>query len=262
MFIIVNKFKKERELKRDFQKTNALDIDMKNPEFENGILLGAKCCQIQEAYIPRGVQKINPNAFFDCKQLKTVLIPKTVTHIGDNAFAGCENLEEVTIPASVQYIGNRAFHNCRNLKRVIFEGKEKVYARVELGSFVFAGCESLEEVKFNESLLYVPSYAFYDCKSLTQLELPDSCQQVREKAFEGSGIEKLRLGVNLLVDDFDLTSIKNLNNLSEISIPRHNANAYSSRLFVNGIHCRVVEEIDYQDKVKMPIYDKEEGMVR
>lgn len=71
--------------------------------------------EIEDLYIPEGVEEINDYAFFGCKKLKSIRFAKKckLRRIGRGAFAGT-SLESVVIPATVTEIGANAFakNNC------------------------------------------------------------------------------------------------------------------------------------------------------
>lgn len=61
------------------------------------------------------IQKIGPDAFWNCENLKTVILPEGIEIIGEYAFGRCTALERIDIPQSVRKIGARAFHACTAL---------------------------------------------------------------------------------------------------------------------------------------------------
>jgi len=55
----------------------------------------------------------------------------------------------------------------------------------------------LSQVRLGEGLTEIGPYTFENCKSLTDIALPDSVRRVGEGAFKNSGLEKLRTSAGL-----------------------------------------------------------------
>ena len=106
-----------------------------------------------------------------------------VTGIGDSAFKDCTNLASVTIPASISDMRTKVFENCTNLKSVTIADNSRFY----IMSRAFYGCTNLQSVTFgkNCNINYIYDYAFYNCKSLTSIDIPDSVSLVDRYAFYG-----------------------------------------------------------------------------
>lgn len=104
------------------------------------------------------VKEFVGSTFFEMKRLESIVIPDSVEKMGDGVFRGCENLKSVVVGAGIKVIPNSAFN----------------------------GCTALEEVKFApgsqlEKIAY--PHPFTKCKSLTSIELPDSCTTVEGFGF-------------------------------------------------------------------------------
>ena len=65
--------------------------------------------------IPYNVQKIESQAFRNCKNLTTATLSSSVKEIGKEAFKNCTALEAVLITKSTTSIDSTAFTNCPNL---------------------------------------------------------------------------------------------------------------------------------------------------
>lgn len=123
---------------------------------------------------------------------KTV-IPPTVTAIGESAFAGNTRLKTIEIPASVTSIGNRAFAECSSLQSIVIPGTVRkleygcfqhtgiksltINGSIELSSYAFIGCDSLETV------IYGPKATYIDiprrCPNLRHLFIPATVTQIQ-----------------------------------------------------------------------------------
>ena len=103
------------------------------------------------------VKEFVGGTFFEMKRLESIVIPDSVEKMGSGVFKGCENLKSVVVGAGIKVIPNSAFQDCTALEEV-----------------KFAPGSQLEKIAY--------PHPFTNCKSLTSIELPDSCTTV-----EGSG---------------------------------------------------------------------------
>ena len=90
-------------------------------------------------------------------------IPETLTDIGENAFYECTNLRNVTMPGDIEeeYIDGKTivkfiFNKCTNLSVNILDGSTRISATL-----------------------------FYDCKGLTNINIPKSVKSIGVDAFRG-----------------------------------------------------------------------------
>lgn len=109
-------------------------------------------------------------------------IPDYVTEIGSYAFKGRKSLFGIIIPDCVSVIGYMAFADCTNLHSShsqFGKGLKSIY------SYAFADCESLEEIELPSGLTTLGSYAFQDCYYLNTVKLPDSISSIENNTFDG-----------------------------------------------------------------------------
>ena len=126
-----------------------------------------------------------------------VVIPDTVedkpvTAIAENAFKGMGNLKAVAIPDSVTSVGKSAFEGCKSLtslKTPVYTCEDAPYfgalfgaaSHETNGGFVPPGLSTLVITK-GES---VPNYAFYACRGLEAVALPEATAEIGAFAFYG-----------------------------------------------------------------------------
>ena len=151
----------------------------------------------------KDISTIAKSAFSSNTSLTNVAIPDGVTSIGDYAFQYCRSLTSVTIPDSVTTIGYSVFENCSSLTNVIIPDSV-----VWIGRYTFTGCSSLpviDNIRYADTYLveavdnslttysikegtrFIGWGAFYGCKSLTSINIPESVTMIEDSAFVNCG---------------------------------------------------------------------------
>ena len=203
-----------------------------------------KCESLKSIEIPNSVTSIGDYAFYICTSLtnivvdsentiydsrngcnaiietasntliagcKNTIIPNSVTSIGNAAFRDCESLTSIEIPNSVTSIGDKAFWGCSGLTSIVVDGGNTIYdsrngcnAIIEtasntliagcqktiipnsvtsIGNYAFYECTSLTSIEIPNSVTSIGNYAFYECTSLTSIEIPNSVTSIGDYAF-------------------------------------------------------------------------------
>lgn len=142
-----------------------------------------------------------------------------VTAIGDKALSNNPRLKAVYIPATVNRIGQQALTNCDNLEQIVVDGQNSVLDSREGCNaiidtdrrMVVRGCKAST---IPEGIRHIGPYAFYQCQSLTSIQLPKSLISIREYAFTGCrSLVSVMLPPNLIIIDkyaFAHTAIKSI----------------------------------------------------
>lgn len=178
-----------------------------------------ECLSLTSFDIPSGVTKISNNTFYNCTSLQSISLSKNLKVIGNDAFYNCTSLEDITLPNALTEIGSNAFYNCTNIKEM---NVPKNVQKIGIG--FIAGCASLQKLTvpfigeeldstantnfgyfFGTSQIFnqnnsvpqtlksltitkdvtIDSNAFYNCKTLEEIYLPNTLRKVGSTAFTG-----------------------------------------------------------------------------
>ena len=146
----------------------------------------------QNSIIPAdgSVTRIEDSAFSSCSKLTSINIPNGVTDIGMSAFYGCSSLTSIIIPISVTNIERYAFSDCSKLESlVVEEGNTRYHSDNNCIIYTYAkelvvGCKS-SVIPTDGSVTSIGHWAFYDCRSLTSITIPNSVTSIGDMAFRG-----------------------------------------------------------------------------
>lgn len=183
---------------------------------------------ISDVYIEDGISEIGTEAFYNFSDLERIRIPDSVTRIGGWAFSGCRALQRFEIPSGVSALGSGVFENCDNLKELyISYNVREITVSEDSDTGMFYGINNLEEIVVDERNEYYSSddgvlydkekkkvvfcpqgkremdiletaveigkCAFYNCKNILTLTIPDGVVDIGDNAFYGC--EKLENAV-------------------------------------------------------------------
>lgn len=110
---------------------------------------------------------------------------KFVKKIENYVFANDSIVQAIKLPNSLEEIGKYVFVNNKNLK-VVDMGKSLEIIPEDL--FINL---NVSDVKIGENIKNISMMAFYGCKDLQIIYLPESIQNIEESAFGGEGSENL-----------------------------------------------------------------------
>lgn len=201
----------------------------------NSELLRCQYPKIEEIVLPDTIYNIT--ALDSFSNLKRINIPKntvirrnkkyfTETYYYDPELTGglsyCPNLKLSLDPENPYYSykndmllskdGKTLFISFKSEKNIeIPDGVETVLDR---GGY---GFESVENVKFPNTLKYIGDYAFYNSK-ITKITFPNSVKKIKDSAFLNSDLKKIKFGKNLTY--IGMSAFRNCKGLKTITLPK------------------------------------------
>ena len=157
-----------------FDQTNITGFSLPYDVTEIGEGAFSGCIKLETADISH-VRTIGKGAFYDCNSLKEITLNPGVEEIPYMTFFNCYELTTVKSAGlsnniHVKTIGDRAFFSCKKLSSIqnfINDAESIDYA-------AFSGCDSLTEVKLNNSLQKLGSRAFALCENLRSVEFTNT----------------------------------------------------------------------------------------
>ena len=126
-------------------------------------------------------------------------IPSSVIYVRCDAF-NCNNLTNIKIPKSVISIGNGAF-SCSNLINIEVDENNENYIdengvllskdKTKLIKYPAGKKENMYNIK--NSVKNIESWAFYDCKNLISINIPNSVISIGNGAFQECSLKRISI---------------------------------------------------------------------
>lgn len=192
-------------------KISAINFPASLTNVEENALYGAS--YLEDVTFEEGIQSIPDYCLSSSSGIsfiKHVTLPESVTKIGTAAFNSNEYLEEISIPVNVEEIGDNAFEDCSKLAVVSFSENDS-YIQTPDGNVPFT--------------LKIGNYAFSECRTLANMQLPQSVSEIGEYAFSNTALTDITLGNKLKSmgeNSISGTSIRT------VTIPASLENAYGA----------------------------------
>ena len=176
------------------------------------------------------VTGIGEGAFANCKNLTSVKLTDNVKRIGAGAFMGCDGLTSFDL-MSVEYLGAGVFSWCGSLKSMTIPSTVKIINGGEL----FAGCESLEKVVFEEGVTWMWVNAFAWDYNLEEVVFPSTLERLYQNYF-GACWNLKKVTIPLADPGCSYTEVFSREDVDYscfITVPKGSAKNYLKRGFYN-----------------------------
>lgn len=176
------------------------------------------------------VTGIGEGAFANCKNLTSVKLTDNVKRIGAGAFTGCDGLTSFDL-MSVEYLGAGVFSWCGSLKSMTIPSTVKIIDGGEL----FAGCESLEKVVFEEGVTWMWVNAFAWDYNLEEVVFPSTLERLYQNYF-GACPNLKKVTIPLADPGCSYTEVFSREDVDYscfITVPKGSAKNYLKRGFYN-----------------------------
>ena len=166
---------------------------------------------VTKVNIPKTIESIGDEAFFNCKSLQSIEICNSQTNIGVNAFKDCL-IEKAIIPTSAISSIPKSV-----LKEVVINGG------TDIDDWAFQGCRSLQTIGIGSSVKYISDWAFEFCESLQTIKIPNSVLRIGDGAFNYcTSLQLVQIGSGVVGISYD--AFKYCPSLKSIEVDSANAN--------------------------------------
>ncbi len=151
---------------------------------------------LKSVVIGNDVTSIAEGAFQDCRDLKDVTIGSSVTSVGQYAFRNCTGMQNLVVGNSVNSIGNQTFENCGNLRSiVVVKGNSKYDSRDNCNALIVTATNALllgcRNTVIPEGIKTIADGAFFGCKGLAYINIPNSVTSISTSAFSSSDLKEI-----------------------------------------------------------------------
>ncbi len=221
------------------------------------------CSNLKEFAVPDTVSYIGEAAFKDCINLKKVTLGKEVSYLGLGCFANTK-IETLHLGKFVEY-ADGAFMNCPNLKEVTVDKNNEVFYTDKNALYsVFEWYDDYEEIEYREDSLvyyfgkntaesftvsknvnYISDYAFYNCKTLKHINMPDVFF-IGAKAFANSSLESFDLKTEYSDCFVGQAAFNNCKNLKKADLTHADTIDYAA--FEN---CTSLKDVTFNEYVSL-----------
>ena len=189
------------------------------------------CAGLTSIEIPDSITHIGRSSFSGCTGLTSMVIPDSVTEIDDLAFYNCKNLTSVTIGNNVTSIGERVFCGCKNLTSIVWNAKKCTdfidsntpfhyfdYKHPYRECLFFDIGNQITSFTFGETVEHIPAFLCCRMSILKTIALPNSVTSIGKGAFFGcKGIDSIKIPQS--ITDIRSHSFRDCVNLKSVTFP-------------------------------------------
>ena len=176
-----------------FSETKICDVDFPNTLTSIGETAFAYT-RLQKVSLPSNVELLGNGAFNWCAELTSITIPESLLSIGTNPFIGCVKLTEVHISPHHPHLVliNNLLIRKEDYSIISYINTSEVahvtvpYGVTAVESYAFYYCRSIEVLELPETILSLGDYCFENCPNLSMVILPNSLAGIGLLPFDGS----------------------------------------------------------------------------
>jgi hypothetical protein len=120
------------------------------------------------------------------KEGKSFTVPEGVTSIYAGGLYDAD-LSELKLPSTLEEVNYFAFGDMKFMEKIDMSGT----SLTDLGSYAFSQCKNLSEVLLPDTLENIGGAAFSGCKSLESITLPENLISIGQYAFVDTGLKEI-----------------------------------------------------------------------
>jgi len=164
------------------------------------------------------LESIGEHAFAGCTKLTIIDLPNGLKSIGREAFNSCSALRTISIPNSITQIGFAPFVYCSNLHYNEYNNAKYLgNASNPYLMLVEAKSTNITQCQIHDNTRIIGFGAFFNCKDLRTITLPDNLAIIDNEAFYSSGLRSINFGKKLT--RIGARAFTYNNNLNDLTLP-------------------------------------------
>lgn len=212
-----------------------------------------KDCKMAAVTIPTTVTMIEARAFEECTEIQKITIPNNVFFMDGNPFTGCVKLANISLDPNhptMEVTSDGALYNRTNKMLLCYPcwKEDKSFKVLDgtlaIGKYAFYNCRNLEVIQLPDTLLEIGDEAFSCCANITAISLPDSLLSIGSMAF--AACKSLKgIAIPDQVLRIETSTFNNCESLEKVVLSRNLT--YIGDMAFFG--CAKLKEIDMPDSV-------------